>query len=548
MAAGELEQALLDGAAAHVSRHLSRLTRRLAEALLDSFRHQGSSYGNTHVEVALRLLREIGGADLPDALDVVVPEGYAVYGLYPETYLRAAARWREEGAGVARVIGIRSIGTSLGAAVAAASGAELAVSVRPGGHPFARTLDLGDRDDRDDRLGRELLAGADRGDIRFAVVDEGPGLSGSSFGAVADWLEDRGVPAEAIAFFPSHAGEPGPYASARHRERWRRARRCHCDFAELFVAPGSPWPLARWVEDLTGPAAGAPRDLGAGRWRELLYPPGAERPPAHLQQERRKYLVTSGGRRWLLKFAGLGRYGEEKLALAAALAAAGLAPPVAGLRHGFLVGPWLDGARPLPLAPEVDREALLDRVARYVAFRAASWPADPSLGASPAELQEMLEWNAGQALGEAAAPLRAWRQHLPELTALARPVHTDNRMHAWEWLVTPEGEILKTDALDHGAGNDLVGAQDPAWDLAGAVVELALDERERRRLVELAAQRGLNATPRQLAFYTAAYLAFQLGRCALAAQALDSTDPAEAAALRRAGEGYARRLGGVPLS
>src|SRR5436305_10867914 len=165
MAAGELEQALLDGAAAHVSRHLSRLTRRLAEALLDSFRHQGSSYGNTHVEVALRLLREIGGADLPDALDVVVPEGYAVYGLYPETYLRAAARWREEGAGVARVIGIRSIGTSPGAAVAAASGPELAVSVRPGGHPFARTLDLGDRDDRDDRLGRELLAGADRGDI-----------------------------------------------------------------------------------------------------------------------------------------------------------------------------------------------------------------------------------------------------------------------------------------------------------------------------------------------------------------------------------------------
>src|SRR3954453_21950736 len=68
------------------------------------------------------------------------------------------------------------------------------------------------------------------------------------------------------------------------------------------------------------------------------------------------------------------------------------------------------------------------------------------------------------------------------MPSLERHVLTDNRMHAWEWLVTPEGRILKADALDHHRGNDLVGPQDVAWDLAGAAVELELDEDGLERL------------------------------------------------------------------
>jgi hypothetical protein len=436
------------------------------------------------------------------------------------------------------VIGIRSIGTSLGAAVAAAAGAGIAVTVRPGGHPFARTLNAGDR------FGRRLLAGAEGGEVRFAVVDEGPGLSGSSFGSVADWLEDQGVPAESIHFFPSHRGAPGPYASERHRQRWDAAgaRRHVRDFEELFAAPDQPWPLASWVEDVTGAPEGPLQDLGAGRWRELLVPAGAgvERPPVHLQQERRKYLLTSQSGRWLLKFAGLGRYGREKLEMAEALEQAGLAPPVAGLRHGFLVGPWLDGARPLPFVPEVDRGALLEQVAHHIAFRAERWPAGPGRGATPEALLKMAEYNAEQVLGEEAHPLRAWRERLPELSAGARPVLTDNRMHAWEWLVLPDGRILKSDALDHSTGNDLVGAQDPSWDLAGAIVELGFEGPERARLVELAGRRGVQAP--SLPFYLQTYLAFQLGHWTLAAQAVEGMDPTEAAALRRVAERYAERL------
>src|SRR5690606_41334498 len=43
-----------------------------------------------------------------------------------------------------------------------------------------------------------------------------------------------------------------------------------------------------------------------------------------------------------------------------------------------------------------------------------------------------------------------------------------------EWVAGAHGYV-KTDALDHGDGVRLPGPADPAWDLAGAVVELGLD-------------------------------------------------------------------------
>src|SRR5579871_2839420 len=57
---------------------------------------------------------------LPDEITSSVPEGYAYYGVYPEDYGRAAIRFfREVQPKRVVVIGIRSIGTSLSAVVAA---------------------------------------------------------------------------------------------------------------------------------------------------------------------------------------------------------------------------------------------------------------------------------------------------------------------------------------------------------------------------------------------------------------------------------------------
>jgi hypothetical protein len=551
---GELEQALLDAQLdkegrerwTALSSRTGKLTRSVAEALLGSFRHQGvpPSFDGVRSKGALmretlRGLRDLRGVGVPDVLDVTVPEGFAFYGLYPETYLEAAARLRAPSGGAwkgpLRVIGIRSIGTSLAALVAAAGRAEVVATVRPGGHPFARTLSLSGR------LARMLADGAGA-EALWAIADEGPGLSGSSFGAVADWLEEWGVRREAIVFFPSHGGDPGPQASEPHRARWTAARRPVVSFEELFTGPASPWPLERWVEDLTGRIDALAEDVSAGRWRDRVFPAEGARPPAHLQQERRKYLLRAAGTRWFLKFVGLGRPGREKLEMSVALAAAGLSPRVSGLRHGFLVGPWLERARPLPLAT-VDRRELIEKVAEYVAFRATRWPAGPERrGATPTKLLEMAEFNAGQALGtETAERLRVWRDRLPVLEALARPVLTDNRMHAWEWLLTRDGRIVKTDAVDHHASNDLVGAQDPAWDLAGAILELGFAGDEEARFLEAAARRGVWPTSEQLSFYKVTYLAFQMGWHWMAAQAL-AWNPEEAERMRRAGEEYGERL------
>ncbi len=567
--AGELAQGLLDEQLARLGEERwtplsalsARLTRNCGEALRGSLGGEplpdpGGVPAALDALNVLDALAALAALDLPETIAVRVPEGYVHYGLYPETYLEAARALRGE-PGPLQVIGIRSIGTGLAGAVAAAvaggtSSRTEIVSVRPGGHPFSRQLDLGDD------LGRRLLGPAG---TRYAVVDEGPGLSGSSFGSVADWLEDRGVPAESIVFFPSHSGDLGPHASDRHRRRWARARRLTADFDRLFLAPDAPLSLLSGVEELTGPAAGPLEDLSGGRWRGLLLGEEETRWPAvHFHQERRKFLLPAGAagevgeaggagdHRWLLKFAGLGRYGEEALSRAAALSQAGLSPPVAGLCHGFLVGPWLAGARPLPVVSTrpaaVDREALLDQVARHLTFLAERFPAPPGSGASPTRLLEMATFNSGEALGaDLAAELAVWRERLPGLESRARTVATDNRMHAWEWLVLPDGRMLKCDALDHHRGNDLVGAQDPAWDLAGAAVELELTGEEREQLHERLERRGATRVPsRDLPFYEAAYLAFQLGHHTLAAAALEPGAPSEAVRHRRAAERYTDRL------
>src|SRR5581483_261183 len=55
------------------------------------------------------------------------------------------------------------------------------------------------------------------------VVDEGPGISGSSMAAVAEALVRSGV--HDIAFLPGHGGDPGWAASPEIRRRWRETPR-----------------------------------------------------------------------------------------------------------------------------------------------------------------------------------------------------------------------------------------------------------------------------------------------------------------------------------
>jgi hypothetical protein len=485
----------------------------------------------------VKQLRRLAGQDLPPLLTVHPPEGFLHYALYPETYAAAAAARRFAlGDQPPLTIGIRSIGATLAAMVAAGCQSDaVPVTVRPTGDPYARHLNLAPefRSWARDRRGRD-----------FAVVDEGPGRSGSSFAAVIEALESTGVAARNIHAFPSHLGL-GPCASARIRQRWEATSRHHVSFESLFLGRVSP-DLRTWTEDLTGPLTAPPVDLGAGQWRAHLFTDPGRWPAVDVQRERRKYLLRAGPRAFFVKFAGLGRYGAERLARAVRLAQGGFSPAVCGLAHGFLVQPWLSNALPLCEArAQIDRARFLDRLAAYLRFRAEALPAPADVdlgGADPTALFQMALANAAEGSIDCLHRLRQFEPWLPELTRTARPMAIDGRLHLWEWLVLPGGTVVKADAVDHCDGHDLIGCQDIAWDLAGAAVELSLSDEELDRLRRQVARDGAPAAPEAVAFYRMCYLAFQMGAHRLAFQSAVGGDPSEAARLEQASARYAGLL------
>ena len=402
--------------------------------------------------------------DLPERVAVRLSEGYAFYALYPEAFGLAARMLRL--AGPPRFIGLRSIGSGLAAIAAAALGAPPPVTVRPSGNPFARELRL------EPAFATTLLAG----EPHFIVVDEGPGMSGSSFGCVADWLEEQGVPPERIAFLPGHAGELGSEACERHRRRWATIQRPVAQVNRL----------RSWVEAVVGPIERWD-DLSAGQWRPLWSASEADWPPVTPMWERAKFRVRAKGTDWLVRFAGLGSAGTDKEALARLVERAGFGPEVRGLTHGWLIQRWHDEA--CPTRPS------LEELAAYLRLRAFLPSAQ---GAILAELVTMVRRNA--------PGFASWSPPVERLQQRVRPVRVDGRMTAHEWLRLPCGRLLKADALDHHQGHDLVGCQDLAWDLAGAAIELDLAPADVDVL-----ERALGIDPELTAFYRIAYAAFRLG-------------------------------------
>ncbi len=529
---GELVQALVDEEFAargqddlsSLHESGSRLLLAQARAILASWQNGfgGSLAAPEDWAVLLKHLPDGGMLRIKQA------EGYAFYALYPEAYLQAALR-SELGPDTV-VIGIRNIGMSLAALVAAALGSGPPYTVRPTGHPFSRRIRLGQA------LSRRLL---EPRSATFAIVDEGPGLSGSSFGSVADWLEENGVAPDAIHFFPSHPGNLGPHASPSHKVRWERQPRHSVSFDDIFLRPRDPVSnLQAWASNVVGQTATGWQDVSGGAWRSMRYSEPSAWPPVHLPMEKRKFLMKDESKTWHVKFSGLGRPVSEKLKKGYVLSEAGFTPRVVGACHGFLVEEWMNG-RPLDLQT-FPASRMVDQLGRYLSFRAARLkPANE--GASLADLYRMTLFN----VGEAASPGTAekLRRLLPSpepLTHRLRPIDTDSRLHTWEWLVAPDGRMIKTDALDHSGAHDLVGCQDVAWDVAGAYVEFDLPPEHRDRLAEkIMSTVDCDLDRDVLLAFEACYLGFQIG---LWWQAAAATTGDERLRIKRTIQRYLDRL------
>jgi hypothetical protein len=473
--AGELECALAD--AQHPSEHQLGL---ITDALAASF------VGDPAAPAPVASIAHLPSA-LPQTLHVSPPEGFAYYALHPRDVAVLASEAPSRSQHLL-VIGIRTIGVTLSAVVAA----ELRkrgkharrINVRPHGHPYDRCTTFSD--EQQSFICQYRNANAD-----FLIVDEGPGMSGSSFLSVADALVAARVPRDRITLLCSREPDVSQLRARDAQQRWAQYRTMH-------LQPNSLLPRDAKVY------------IGAGLWRAEFLPAGAEWPESWLHMERLKFL--SPDKRTLFKFEGLGPYGRAVHERVRRLQQAGFGPQCESPEYGFGIYPLETGR--LLRADDLSRK-LITRIARYCAMRAHEFRVRD--GHAPAAMEQMTRFNFQQEFGESApSPLES-----PDgaLAAVA-PVVADARMQPHEWLLIDDERVLKLDGAEHGDDHFFPGPTDIAWDLAGAVVEWRMNlDAQQTLLREYRRASGDNAGPRIRPFLLA-YSSFRMGYCKMAAEAV----------------------------
>src|SRR5581483_1299155 len=322
---GELEQGVLDtlypsrDGWGPIDQELRRALLSAAQAFLAARDAPDGRAPQPYLQCVQCALAGLQCLPLPPTIRIFPPEGYVHYALDPAGYAQAAARYRQDvGAGQAAralVVGVRSVGTSLSAVVAAAIGTRRTITIRPRGSTGRRRI----------AADPALLACVRRalaGDGDVLVVDEGPGATGETLACVAAWLRTAGAAGERIVLLPSRTWGM-PLAPPERRQWFAGARK---------YQPASD--EARPVRAAAQMGIFELADLSAGRWRAVV--PGAAGEPAYTGHERRKYLGRDvRGTAYAVRYAGLGSWGEATVARARALAASGLGAPMAGEAEGF---------------------------------------------------------------------------------------------------------------------------------------------------------------------------------------------------------------------
>ncbi|OHB54432.1 MAG: hypothetical protein A2Y07_04630 [Planctomycetes bacterium GWF2_50_10] len=455
----------------------------------------------------LILLDMIERSGLPEVLVETVGEGYCYYCLYPQMYMAAAAEFiKRERPRSAVCIGLRSIGTSLSAAVGAVLGAngcevEL-VTLRPRGKPFSRRPVL------EEQFRNGLLARIARCD-HVLIVDEGPGLSGSSICGAAEYLADCGVDERKMAVFCSWEADGDAFKNNRARNRWARLKKYFKSFDEVMLGAGKI--IESGADDVI--------DISGGKWRGLMYSNEEQYPAVNAHLERRKFVARYGKRRYLYKFAGLGKWGRAIFARANVLADAGFSPISAGLANGFIVCEFEDGR---PMARDVIGNVLLTRAAEYIAFTRKHFEI---AGENDTEyLGHIIENNVRIGLG-IDVDVSAMAREVNGFAGSCR-VGVDGRMMSFEWIQTARG-LIKVDSAFHFDDHFWPGPTDIAWDIAGTIVECDLDEGSQNFFVnEYTRLSGDLHVRSRLGFYLCVYLAVRMGHASFAINQSISLDDA----------------------
>jgi len=467
--AGELECALADKGSQFL-RHSEAITDALANGVI---RNEAA---------APELLYSVQQIQFDERVSISPPEGFAYYALHPLNFADLARQHARPGE-LAAVVGIRSIGTTLSAIVAAAlrdSGVRAErITVRPTGHPYDRLVQLS-------AVQREWVSKLSARGASFTVVDEGPGISGSSFLATGESLVRAGAESLHVKFFCSRAIDPAKFVAPNAAERYSR-----------FACFNSPY-------ECRLPERG---DIfvGNGCWRQRFLP-DTSWPGAWTSMERSKFVSADSQR--LFKFHGYGRFGDEVGARLTAIAKAGYGPAYLGSEEGFgctLLAPGRPATR-----DDLTR-GLINRIAAYCAFRASEVCADH---AATDELKKSVEANWEFEFGS--------KLPIPLELEVVRPVVPDGKMQPHEWIITND-QILKVDAETHGDDHFLPGPTDIAWDLAGAIVEWQMTAVQAHAfLLEYERLSGDDPSSRMHS-YLLAYSTFRFAYCKMGAEAMAGT-------------------------
>jgi hypothetical protein len=492
--AGELECGVADSDP-QAARACELLTDGIANALLAG--EQVSSFDLGFQRPDLDFLMNAARA-LPvfEQLSISTSEGFAYYALHPFAYAKVIRQL--PACAHLLVVGIRSIGTTLSSVAAAAARARgiiaERITVRPQGHPYNRTVEF--TTEQMAATCRAVSCGAS-----FAVVDEGPGLSGSSFLAVAEALERAGAAREKIFLVSSHAPNLNALCAGDAARRWQRF---HC----IPVAGEARRP------------AEAVDFIGGGQWRSRVFANEPEWSATWTSFERLKYLSSSEHEeRRIFKFAGLGHYGDAVLAREQKVAAAGFGLMPREESDGFISYQWIEGR---PLSSSDLSAQILARLAEYCTFRQRAFAVELS---NLDALQEMADHN-----------LRELGLDLQVDLCLERPVIADGRMQPHEWLLSKDGKLLKADSGSHGDDHFFPGPTDIAWDLAGAIVEWQMNEQQAAEFLDRYHRAGGDDASARIDSFIKAYAVFRLAYCLMAANAMAGSD--EKLRMQRAADIY----------
>jgi hypothetical protein len=538
--AGQLEQALGDFTsnlarsdarqieAENFSRHI---TDEVAKIFCESF--NGNSSDAAHSPASLR--NEICNFTFSNdfILTVKIPEGFAFYALFPEQYILSAARWINKNSSAKKllVVGLRSIGTSLSAVVSEtlrASGLEtIRVTVRPRGNPFERTVSFGKN------FPAEFC--------HALVVDEGPGISGSSIVAAAEALVAKGIPRENISFFPGNENPPGSEASGKTRNWWNSTPR---HFTPLNAVRWNGKSLEQILLEKSNDLSSCEnqfdeiRDVSNGVWRNLAYASEADWPAVNIPFERAKFLCSNGSEKILWKFTGLVS-DEKTLPVSDEI----LIPEHLETLQGFAATRWIDGAR---LTRRDKSPRLLKSIANHLLRVAGNELSSADVDSGIERLTKMFRRNCELVFGaETLCEIDFLANNAREFfSAIPHGIFSrsygDGRVAPQEWVRTDSGAIFKTDIGGHDADHTIVGKQSLLWDIAGVIVEWNLDANLTATFVE-SFQTNEKPNRNALTFFELSYAAFRMGQSLLCAE-MNSQDFSERERLLSAAEFYKARI------